>query len=146
MYIIVDIFPYLPTTCQLLDYRKSLTFHVLALEPDTRGGTNASMSQARESESWTGRSGSPKRPTSESSDRDWRAQMRRQLTAIVERDGNGYVALCPEVDVASQGDSVAEARSNLEEALGLFFETASTEENREAPAVVVSKPGESTCG
>ncbi|MDE2973229.1 MAG: type II toxin-antitoxin system HicB family antitoxin [Gemmatimonadota bacterium] len=54
--------------------------------------------------------------------------MTRQLTAIVERDGNGYVALCPEVDVASQGDSVAEARSNLEEALALFFETASTEE------------------
>ena len=55
-------------------------------------------------------------------------RMTRQLTAIVERDGNGYVALCPEVDVASQGDSVAEARSNLEEALALFFETASTEE------------------
>ena len=54
--------------------------------------------------------------------------MTRQLTAIAERDGNGYVALCPEVDVASQGDSVAEARSNLEEALALFFETASTEE------------------
>ncbi len=54
--------------------------------------------------------------------------MRRRLTAIVERDGNGYVALCPEVDVASQGDSVTEARSNLEEALGLFFETASSEE------------------
>ena len=55
--------------------------------------------------------------------------MRRQLTAIVERDGNGYVALCPEVDVASQGDSVAEARLNLEEALALFFETAPTEES-----------------
>ena len=54
--------------------------------------------------------------------------MRRQLTAIVEREGNGYVALCPQVDVASQGDSVAEARENLEEALALFFETASTEE------------------
>ena len=54
--------------------------------------------------------------------------MTRQLTAIVERDGNGYVALCPEVDVASQGDSVAEARSNLKEALALFFEAASTEE------------------
>ena len=54
--------------------------------------------------------------------------MTRQLTAIVERDGNGYVALCPEVDVASQGDSVAEARANLGEALALFFETASTEE------------------
>ena len=52
----------------------------------------------------------------------------RELTAIVERDGNGYVALCPEVDVASQGHSVVEARSNLEEALVLFFETASTGE------------------
>ncbi len=54
--------------------------------------------------------------------------MRRQLTAIVERERNGYVALCPEVDVASQRDSVAEARANLEEALALFFETASSEE------------------
>ena len=54
--------------------------------------------------------------------------MRRQLTVIVEREGNGYVALCPRVDVASQGDSVAQARENLEEALALFFETASTEE------------------
>lgn len=54
--------------------------------------------------------------------------MSRRLTAIVERDGDGYVALCPEVDVASQGDSVAEARGNLQEALTLFFETASPEE------------------
>ena len=54
--------------------------------------------------------------------------MRRQVTAIVEREGDGYVALCPEVDVASQGHSVAEARKNLEEALELFFETASIEE------------------
>ena len=38
--------------------------------------------------------------------------MNRQLTAIVEREGDGYVALCPEVDVASQGDTVAEARDN----------------------------------
>ncbi|MDE0306926.1 MAG: type II toxin-antitoxin system HicB family antitoxin [Albidovulum sp.] len=54
--------------------------------------------------------------------------MNRQLTAIVERDGDGYVALCPEVDVASQGGSVAEARENLVEALSLFFETAPAEE------------------
>ena len=54
--------------------------------------------------------------------------MTRKLTAIIEREGDGYVALCPEVDVVSQGDSVAEARDNLEEALALFFETASTEE------------------
>ena len=54
--------------------------------------------------------------------------MTRHLTAIVERDGDGYVALCPEVDVASQGDTVAEARANLTEALELFFETAPAEE------------------
>ena len=54
--------------------------------------------------------------------------MRRQLTAIVKPEAGGYVALCPEVDVASQGDSVAEARDNLEHALALFFETAPGEE------------------
>ena len=54
--------------------------------------------------------------------------MNRQLTAIVEREGEGYVALCPEVDVASQGDTVAEARDNLAEALTLFFETVSAGE------------------
>ena len=54
--------------------------------------------------------------------------MTRKLTAIIEREGDGYVALCPEVDVVSQGHTVAEARSNLEEALTLFFETASSEE------------------
>jgi len=55
----------------------------------------------------------------------------RQLTAIIEREGSGYVALCPEVDVASQGDSVGEARANLIEALELFFECASKEEIRQ---------------
>ncbi len=54
--------------------------------------------------------------------------MNRRLTAIVERDGEGYVALCPELDIASQGDSVVEARDNLEEALTLFFEMAPAEE------------------
>jgi len=54
--------------------------------------------------------------------------MNMQLTAIIEREGNGYVALCPELDIASQGDSVPEARNNLVEALELFFETASETE------------------
>ncbi len=54
--------------------------------------------------------------------------MNRQLTAIIQREGDGYVALCPEVDVASQGESIDEARQNLREALELFFETASPEE------------------
>jgi predicted RNase H-like HicB family nuclease len=54
--------------------------------------------------------------------------VKRQLTAIIEKEGDGYVALCPEVDVASEGDTVGEARANLQEALELFFETASQAE------------------
>ena len=54
--------------------------------------------------------------------------MQRQLTAIIERDGDGYVAVCPEFDFASQGDSIEHARENLREALELFFETASATE------------------
>jgi predicted RNase H-like HicB family nuclease len=44
----------------------------------------------------------------------------RRLTAIIEREDDGFVALCPEVDVASQGSSIQEARANLIEALTLF--------------------------
>ena len=54
--------------------------------------------------------------------------MNRQLTAIIEREGDGYVALCPELDIGSQGDSIETARDNLREALELFFEYASQEE------------------
>jgi predicted RNase H-like HicB family nuclease len=54
--------------------------------------------------------------------------VRRQLTAIIEREGTGYVSSCAELDIASQGKSVEEARDNLREALELFFETASKEE------------------
>ena len=54
--------------------------------------------------------------------------MIRQLTTIVEREDYGYVALCPELDVASQGTTVSDARENLKEALELFLETASVTE------------------
>jgi predicted RNase H-like HicB family nuclease len=54
--------------------------------------------------------------------------MQKHLTAIIEREGDGYVSLCPQLDIASQGDSIEEARDNLREALELFFETASHEE------------------
>jgi predicted RNase H-like HicB family nuclease len=57
--------------------------------------------------------------------------MKRQLTAIIEREGDGYVALCPELDIASQGDPVESARDNLREALELFFEAAPPGGNRE---------------
>ncbi len=54
--------------------------------------------------------------------------MKYSLTAIIEREDDGYVALCPELDIASQGDNIKEARENLQEALELFFETASAGE------------------
>jgi predicted RNase H-like HicB family nuclease len=52
----------------------------------------------------------------------------RKLTAIIEREDDGYVALCPELDVASQGSTVEEAKANLVEALTLFLESASASE------------------
>ena len=54
--------------------------------------------------------------------------MRKQLTAIIEREGDGYVSLCPELDIASQGETIEDARNNLREALELFFQIASQEE------------------
>jgi len=53
-------------------------------------------------------------------------QMR--FTAIIEREDEGFVSLCPELDIASQGSSVEEAQANLVEALSLFFETADASE------------------
>jgi predicted RNase H-like HicB family nuclease len=52
----------------------------------------------------------------------------RQFTAIIERETNGYVSLCPELDIASQGETVEEARNNLVEAIELFFEVADPRE------------------
>jgi predicted RNase H-like HicB family nuclease len=52
----------------------------------------------------------------------------QQFTAIIEREGDGYISLCPELDIASQGENIEEARRNLIEALELFFETADPSE------------------
>lgn len=54
--------------------------------------------------------------------------MTRNLTAIIEKEGTGYVSLCPELDIASQGDTIEEAKANLKEAIELFFECASPQE------------------
>ena len=54
--------------------------------------------------------------------------MNKQLTAIIHSEGTGFVSLCPELDIASQGDTVEQARDNLREALELFFECASPAE------------------
>ena len=54
--------------------------------------------------------------------------MFQYLTAIIQREDDGYVSLCPELGVASQGDTVSEARAHLQEAVEGFLEVASDEE------------------
>lgn len=76
--------------------------------------------------------------------------MNKRLTAIIEREEAGFVALCPELDLASQGDTFEEARENLRKALELFFECASAQEveqrlgedvftNRDSPGIRVAE-------
>ncbi len=54
--------------------------------------------------------------------------MKRQLAAIIEREGGGHVSLCPGLDMAIRGDTFEEARQNFGEAIEIFFETASQSE------------------
>jgi predicted RNase H-like HicB family nuclease len=53
-----------------------------------------------------------------------------ELTAIIEREDEQYVSLCPELNIASCGSTVEEARANLIEALEGFFEVAPPSEVR----------------
>ena len=55
-------------------------------------------------------------------------RMTKTLTAILEREGDGFTALCPELDIASQGDTLEAAKANLHEAVELFFESADQSE------------------
>lgn len=52
----------------------------------------------------------------------------QNFTALIEKEDDGFVALCPELDVASQGDTVEEAKNNLQEAIELLLEHASKSE------------------
>jgi predicted RNase H-like HicB family nuclease len=54
--------------------------------------------------------------------------MKKQLTAVIEREGDSFVSLCPQLDIASQGDNIEQAKANLTEAIELFFATASNQE------------------
>jgi predicted RNase H-like HicB family nuclease len=73
--------------------------------------------------------------------------MIKRMTAVIHREGEGFVALCLELDIASQGDTIETARDNLREALELFFECASPAEvqQRLGEEVLVTQV-EVTCG
>ena len=48
-----------------------------------------------------------------------------KLTVVLEPDDeSGFTAVCPELDVASQGETEDEAAANLREAVDLLLETA----------------------
>ena len=57
--------------------------------------------------------------------------MKKTLTGIIRAEDDIYVALNPELDIASQGATTHHALSNLQEAVDLFLETASKEEIQE---------------
>ncbi|HEX3578071.1 MAG TPA: type II toxin-antitoxin system HicB family antitoxin [Thermoanaerobaculia bacterium] len=50
------------------------------------------------------------------------------FTTTISAEGDGYVALCRQLDIASQGDSAEQASANLSEAVELFIEAADTSE------------------
>lgn len=57
--------------------------------------------------------------------------MNRPFTALIQREDDMYVSLCPELDIARQGETIQEARQNLREAIELFLEEADSSEVRE---------------
>ena len=59
-----------------------------------------------------------------------------RLTAGISADSGWFVARCLEVEVASQGESLEEARRNLVEALELYFEDESEVVVNESPIIV----------
>jgi predicted RNase H-like HicB family nuclease len=61
-----------------------------------------------------------------------------ELSAVVWREKRLCVALCPELDVASQGKSVEDALKNLKEALELYLEDEDVKRPMKAEAPIVT--------
>ncbi len=54
--------------------------------------------------------------------------IKQKFTVIIEKENDGYVSLCPELNIASQGETIEEAKTNLKEAIELFLECADPSE------------------
>ena len=57
------------------------------------------------------------------------------MTAIIRKGERQYVALCPEVDVVSQGRTIEDALENLKEAVELHIEEVGPPENTGQPII-----------
>jgi predicted RNase H-like HicB family nuclease len=64
-----------------------------------------------------------------------------ELSAVIRKENDFYVALCPEFDIVSQGKNIEEALKNLKEALELYLEDEDIEKppKAEAPIVTIVK-------
>jgi len=67
-----------------------------------------------------------------------------QFSAVITREGKYYVAFCPELDIASQGESIEESLENLKEAVLLYLEDEDAEVQRQEfkPLVTLIEVGE----
>jgi predicted RNase H-like HicB family nuclease len=67
--------------------------------------------------------------------------MKGELTAIIERSTEGgYWAFCPEIPGANgQGETVAEAKNNLKEAISLIMEDRLDDAMRGLPDDVIQE-------
>ena len=69
-----------------------------------------------------------------------------KLTAIIKKGERQYVALCPEVDVVSQGKTVEEAVHNLKEAVELHVEVMGLPEGGSDQEQIITTIEVSTLG
>ncbi|MDO9516908.1 MAG: type II toxin-antitoxin system HicB family antitoxin [Methanosarcinaceae archaeon] len=72
------------------------------------------------------------------------------LTAIIKKGDKQFVALCPELDIVSQGYSIEEALDNLKEASDLFIETMGLPDDIEENTTIIARfevgtQGKTTC-
>jgi len=68
------------------------------------------------------------------------ARMHNEFTAIIEKDGDWYIAYCPEVPGANgQGKTIDECRESLAEAIALILEDRREDALRGLPADAVQE-------
>jgi len=60
------------------------------------------------------------------------------FTAIIRKGEKQYVALCPELDVVSQGYTVEESLKNLKEAAELYIEEMGVPEGASSKDTIVA--------
>ena len=64
-----------------------------------------------------------------------------RLSALIYKEGNMYVSLCPELDIASQGETIEKAIDNLKEAVELYLEDEDAKMPESAPLLTTFEVG-----